>query len=804
MSNQLPVGSTHGQDNIQRPGRSGLFSEDELLKWLSVKPRTYNWDALVLYDRFQANRLLLQEYIDRYAKGTHFKPLTGAIRIADGTHWECLGNAVLDAPRLSFERSTVADSKAHLTMHLLSGLQFSVGTEAGKKRVTMINTHHPLQGSKLRLMVKLNESDGSVSKDGKVKINLATAEDFKVIFGTTEDMQSRLGSFFKNEFASWDADKKVFVLNEISRYEDGELFKPEEFRIRVTPAPGAALRDSGHYGDGAVMVFVASQGNPVGGYPDAAADWMYPIPEGRSATVLMSNEFLLAGMVADGIRKSPYLVHEDADDHVILDYVQENGGVETFIRVANGSFKAPRTEVHDSAFGGRTTSVLSQMTLVPDSLRRGEFTVKVDQSQCVYQWTGEVSSDHGNLYVYQRESSGHADYAMIDCRWNFQRQYTLGLSGERAMLLPSGTPVDDFDGVVTHVPERFIGSEADILRVALATVQSHVQTYFQSIIDVTGEIDAFRLHGILFRSADVMQPLRVAVPRDVVLFGDLAPSRTSFVIDPLESVVQAGKTLKLTTLPAQNGTEWKVEAVDGFGGVRGSIAQDGTYSAPSPANMSGKKGTLVRITASAAGKTSSALVRVVTQPVHVNPLVALAPNNGFLKIAGGAVHGEALTWTIESATGATLTDVPPKGDAEYEPGDQFYIPGTVPSDTMYTVDKVTATNAAKDASATSYIVVTNGTPVGSYSTVKEPGLADNQIKLVLSGGLGPVAATWKVLAGTGSVDENGIYTAERGVTDGFAVVSGYFLSPGVAEFNAVLILPVPLVDLDSLTDSPED
>jgi len=118
---------------------------EEFVEYLKEKPRTLGYDAILAYDRFRANRLLLQEYIDRFDSGRYFEPLTFSTTITPGAQWEKVIDHLLDKPRLSFENSSIAHSRADLTMRISGGKQLTLSRGQAIKSRNLSELKRPMR-----------------------------------------------------------------------------------------------------------------------------------------------------------------------------------------------------------------------------------------------------------------------------------------------------------------------------------------------------------------------------------------------------------------------------------------------------------------------------------------------------------------------------------------------------------------------------------------------------------------------------------------------------------------------------------
>ncbi|MFJ3073234.1 hypothetical protein, partial [Pseudomonas sp. NPDC087029] len=68
------------------------LSLEEYLRRMGEKPWTFGWDALVVFDRYKTNVLLMQEYIDRLGTDKSFPVFEDSeIDVAEGIKHALLG-----------------------------------------------------------------------------------------------------------------------------------------------------------------------------------------------------------------------------------------------------------------------------------------------------------------------------------------------------------------------------------------------------------------------------------------------------------------------------------------------------------------------------------------------------------------------------------------------------------------------------------------------------------------------------------------------------------------------------------------
>lgn len=769
----------------------GPLSEDELIDWLKVKPRTFGWDAVVVYDRAKTNTILRQKYNRDYKKEGGFSIPKSRVTLIEGRHWEYLYGQYLDAPLLTFENSTLSHSMATLTMQVMGGTQLTVEQDGGSpKRVTKVELHDPLQGPKLIAGINLAKADGVVTDGGKAQFDLSQGVDFKLTFGSTAFEQTEGGNFYKELFDKLPIPKKVFVLNEFGDFDSNDLLQPHEFRVRGMPAPGAAVRGAENYGDGAVLVFISTRGGEVGSIPDSAFEWVYPIPAGRSSTLLMSHKLLMEHMLFGGLKRA-----ELPGEFGVVASDDRNGVIE--IHGINGAFNVGFTSLIEPPFSHFTLELDVSFSTFND----GETGLRMylDGDGLVYEW-GVDFSRPDKCRVLTMTPDGITNY---DLDWKVMRRMRFAAYSEGAVSVEwIGPPefIDDTTVVreaISPEYEKYIPTIIGIIR--RRALEQMGEVFDRAAVSAV-QIDDFRLHGLLFAGGDeVVSVNSVHAAADLALFGDLTPSLTKFTLAPLEEVIAAGSKVTFTSIPPVSNLTWSVEAIDGFEKTPGTVDAKGIYTAPAGTALEGAY-SMARVTATDGKHSSSALIRVVARTVVVNPLVGLSSTSaGKMRMSGGTVDRGSLDWTIKSATGATLVLQPPESSGVFDDNDRFYVPGKGSSGKPFSVDEITATNPRTKASHTSYVVVAEKPLMGKVSVAEDAGLPEGKVQLQLDGGMGVIPdATWTVLAGGGSINADGVYSVDQNSLHHFAVISGSFSLPPYAEFNDYIILPLPLIDLEEL------
>lgn len=778
-----------------RPG--WLLSEDEVFDWLKAEPRTYDWQVLLALDRAKANELLRQDYTARYSKDLYFDPITDSVKIADGNTqvWEYLYEHVLGPPRLSFENSDT-DEWARLTMPILGGVQLKVEqTGMGPKMVSSISWYDPLQSPRLICEIQLEDTAGEVNDGREVELDLKKGTNFRLTFASTFQGQKKGGEFYEELFEKLDEDKQRFLLGRLDEFSEGSVLQPDKFRLRALPAQPKGIGESEGASEGAILLFIGTKGNESGGLPDKDSKWVYPIPAGYSSTMLVAGSVIIRDLIAEGIAESGVVTPE-------YGFIYENGVV-AGLRFSRGTLKPERIGLEIDGIDRPVD--LSCWCFLFGNGEEEVFTINLAEEKLHMRWkyAGKPESSHVAL-MYLTGAQGHAYFFLqysVESKYNF----ALDAEDESVVLNLEQADVIDVNVVTWDISDTMEEHRDALADVAKNVIKDELIELQHRIGSGIKELETFRLYGLLFSGGQAVLQKKVRLPRDLAVFGDISPVRTSFKLNPDEKDIIHGGSIDFQTTPAHSGLKWTLTEVPGFPGPLGSITQSGSYTAPAADQLPANRAyTMVRVTAASLDGNfeSSALIRVVRRGVVVNPLVVSVPQSANkVRFSGGSLHGDKLTWSVKSATGGTLTDTPPEDDAAvFDESDMFYVPGTGSTGGYMSIDEISVTDATGNV-AISHLVVLEKPLMGALVIMPGDGLPEEgQVQFGLDTGTEVLTdeATWTVLAGGGSIDTNGIYTPDPNSDFAYAVVSGVFEIPPYVSFNAFSILPIPLVDLDEI------
>jgi hypothetical protein len=759
---------------------------ENLLNWLKVQPRTLGWGAVMAYGRSETNKVLLQEYIERFSTGNYLPPITEEILDnTTPTQKEFLHNYQMDAPRLSFLGSTLQKSAAKLTMQVVGGSHLTFSKPQGNQQwsVTKIAQEDVLDGPQLLFDIDLLAATGSVTSAGRVELDISKGTNYRLTYVQTEHLRRVAGQRMQEIFRPLPDDQKIFVLNEL-KFEPDQFLKPSTFAIRThnKKDSGAALLADEDEGEGAVLVFVAMQGDANGTLPVDNADLKYLLPDGHSATVLLGHHFYFRKVFAEGLKKLTNSVE------IQFEEVLSSDG-KRIVKVIGHSGTLRRDVRESFTFEGVEYMSPYRQALVYTKAEGDFFEMLISEvNGFLIRWK--------EIRIPQPLTISGGISSVVDAAWDlvFEFSYEVGESQEFVLGLKDR-------GEATTTPPQDVRPDHRF-RVAAYYSDWLKKMFYEGMAEFvapTNNINIFTLNSLLFRGQDVVKFESVHYPADLALFGQVGPAQTAFAITQLEPVMGHSETLQFTTEPPRTGLTWKVENILGETVPVGSIVtSSGRYTAPTAAQLAGNF-VRVKVTASAGGHTSSALVTVMRRGITVNPMIQIATAGDPLPldVSAGAVDGGTLTWSIEDpSSGAVVRPNPAEG------GDHSYVPGPPQAQTPPTVDTIVVHNPRTKLSETARVVVLHRPALLSVAIVDKAGLPDNQIQLGIMAEGGPIdpgswGESWQVLLGSGSAQINvttGLLTVNPAGPDKFLVITALAppARPGMPADDGYIILPLPL------------
>ncbi|QLL16008.1 hypothetical protein [Pseudomonas chlororaphis] len=757
------------------------YSLDELLVWMDGKSKTLGWDALVSYDQAKINMLMEQQYVSKVGAEQIIPPITQ--RISGTGVTSVITGMVLGNPLLSFESADLQNSRANLTMPFLAGTYTAEIRSTGVPvHIDKMSTVVPGCNYVLTMGIDLQGSTGAINGQGEVFLDLGTGVDFKVNFVDTPEEQERIGNEFKRLYLDAPDKKRKYILGMLDAVGDYAL-TPQKFYIRTQPAPGANLRGSASYGEGAVVLFVktkASIREPEGTFPSLGSDFRYLIPNNTDQTgkALYSGTVLIASRTLFTSLLAPYYSSLLSD----AEFIVVNGGTNDLackLEVREGAYQSGEPFFHQySWLGPDNVGYISQFwsghtryieERVPVTLPCKGLDIGSTNGMLKVKWANE-SDQPGTRYVYTqrfgpKEGANSNDQKYIHVSFDSEGVSHAEVGAENMVFFVQNSDLSREKVLVSNTGWMNLNDETDIIIANQLTEITKNSTHHICSATVP-QIDLFTLANLLFPEKNTLQLTSANLPGDLACFGQLASERSSFRITPLQPVVVAEQTQQFRVDPPVYTSEpvtWSVRAVTD--GLPGSIDANGLYRAPSAvAGASAHQDIITATIGTGTGlKQASAVAVVVNHAITVNPAFKLYdPVVGGVELSA-ATQGASVEWRIVSG-GGTLTTSTGLSTT-------FTAPPATSAPAQVSV--IEARDAEQgDIGRSTVLTLKSGTMLGLEIIpvsieVRGPSA---QIQLnVLNDEANSSAYQWEVLSGGGIV-KDGLYTAPELVEDSCAIV----------------------------------
>lgn len=277
-------------------------SLESLLARMRQGSVTQGWGAVSVFSRGRVNRLLEQQYIERFNGHSFLPPFSGRIAPAEGSQeFVELKSIGLGQPLLSFNSASLTNSTAVLTMNIIAG-RYTASRQTLGAPATLLSAFNitEQQGFKLEMDIDLSLVVGEIDRRGNVRLNLSEAVNFRCnLAGDDELANARFASYFKQRFEELPEHRSVFQLGMLD-LKGYHYLTPQSFRILTQAAPGAKVLGAENYGDGGVVVFIRLVANTSDGQFPPDASFPYLIPDNKeadgsdrySATLVLSEEMI--------------------------------------------------------------------------------------------------------------------------------------------------------------------------------------------------------------------------------------------------------------------------------------------------------------------------------------------------------------------------------------------------------------------------------------------------------------------------------------------------------------------------------
>jgi hypothetical protein len=584
-------------------------------------------------------------------------------------------------PRLTFEDASLANSRADLSMRIVGGRQFHVGTDLnGGYRFNSMKWADALNGPVLHVRLELGDTPNALEpiENGRanVVIDMSKREwEFYLTF-TDYPEENRLGGDrYKKIFSEWENDKKKFVLNTLAFGPD-DFVQPAGFVVKTQAEP-ETLGTLDYAGEGAVVLFVKMQGSENGTIPTADRDFHYLLPDASppySTNVIFSQKYFLQRLTAQWFAE----LNSANEDRPFTFAVEGGDGIDAFskwLRATQGVLEVPRYQTAPGELPFLEFNDGFKLAFADDPVWGiGAFGVSRTEylpGPIACLWTGK-----SNSYLQARArhdeplKGGGADF-----EWMAGASYSIGVDDDNRCYLKEELkelwarlePRDEWTQYAREDPAYVAVIEAAKTH-GREQIERRIREVLVKFNEVSEHFNLFLLHGLLFKGgAESIKLDKAYLPGDVVLPGYLAPAKTTLKLNTYEVTLNAGATFDFEAEPS-NGVVWSVSNLPDEEGECGSIAASGRYTSPAATAIAhGQK--IVMVTATSGTHVSRALVTIVKRTIALDPVIMTAEqisaSDNRYKVSGATLQHAPLTWQMSpDAIGSIQVDPDPPSDVQ--------------------------------------------------------------------------------------------------------------------------------------------
>ncbi|MET4862401.1 hypothetical protein [Morganella morganii] len=828
---QVMLNVSAGEVNWVFAAKEGRYPLSDLLAKMAGKTVTNGWDAIVVYQRGQANNLLQQQHIKRFTTGNTLEPVNDDIESSSATRL-LTHNLTLSAPHLSFNKAGTGDSTAQVAMDFIKGMiVYKEKAVDDAYRIMRIEKITPLNSPYVAMDVPLSKAPGSVSEIGEVQFDIKEGDHFANNLVVNGIEQDTISSFFKRRFEASPAKQRIYTLGTISNYEQ-EKFQPEEFVIRTMGAPNTQSRGSQDEGDGAVVLFVQMKGSD--SEPGKTeADWL--LADNYTSALVMSDKNLLDSITA---------ANSDAQEEMKLKKYALNDNDNSLWGLKTTSSEFYLQFLFDIQHPFPGSGVLTQCNfyhryginlfnpsdvLAPYSLNPS-YADNGNQLDNIFHSATHTDDVKFIMYYTHEDGRGYR----YEYRFNIKIDIKMNVNYVADVNQSEGTPgviisrvMNDKDTTVSYsISDLFRetgGPEVDINKVekfitdilnnpVTRGIKKKITVFLESTNLIY--INTFIIQNLLFPGNNYFRSEFTFIPGDLLVQGQLAPGSESFAVTPEQTTIVAGSDYQFTTTPKVSGVKWSLSDSE-KGNTNADLghidAATGKYTAPQAAAVT--EGVRHVVVCAEKGDTKVyALASVIAKGVSISPAYQVVLPGKEIKLTANSVNGGELKWDMgENKQGSSLTKVT---NNEYT-----YKAGKKVAKLNLNLERVTVTDE-KGASGEALILIPNSSMAGKI-TVSYDNVPADSVKLIYTVVISVPAldengdqiydeddnpvfedqeveltgskANWTAVETGGATfdKKTGILTSAPGVGDGFAVIRVAY-TKDTTQYRSAIAIPLPL------------
>jgi hypothetical protein len=736
-------------------------SLESLLVWMKDRSRMLSWDAIIAMAGNKVEDIFQATYISHLSQGTLLPVPAGSIEVPDTDISYHFSDFMLGWPTLAFGRPSFENDTLTLSLAVVTGTEVMLQTELGVTSILKLSAYEPLNGPRLNLDLRLTTTATQVQAD------LAESENVKLTLPGEPAEQRAAGNFFLAWLKNPDNESRVYPLVTFAA-QGNPLLVTRRIDVRTQSGPDGAGQASQQ---GALLLFVTMDHGVTGDFPGSESGFMYLIPDDTdqdySGTALFSLHLLHRAAFADAVLQllaSPEFEFSAAPSEPLAKMVAKAGR----FTVPARNFQSADYQFESDPFDIAASTGAQPLTL--DFAEDGATQHWQFPCTVALRYRHKEATDPTRLTATFNVRLEHEFHLVAEASGPSGMEGHLfvpyGLSQEVTPV--SGLPTDpvlqgQIKGFIAHAIKR------GLLERFSETLVANATEAFLAQCELPGGQGLHTLVG--------------ALPSDLAVFGKLGVDPSSFRINPQQSLLAPRERLTFTTEPVREGVEWSLENLQG--GNPGTIEKNsGAYQAPPAHGMTAPVHRVLVIARDpSTSQRSTAIITLQASPISISPLIRVCNYGDRVALRASSLGTAGLDWSITAPTNGRL-EVDPQGD-------HFYIAGPKVDGKTYVLDEVVVRDE-NDLTRSAYVLVRQKPSMLTVNPVEDEALPEGQIRLVAIFDEEPCAAQWYLPIGMpGSIDTEGVYTADPSVPDRFVLVFAEG-QRGSSKLEGHLILPLPL------------